>query len=106
MRWRMLTRMVLATAVPRVAVTGGRQAVALTLEEMAVNELVARALADHPEMRWTSRPPPRAGCARRACDVIAEQRRYIDVEMGYTETLKQIHDAAVDMQRAIGIEER
>jgi cobalt-zinc-cadmium efflux system outer membrane protein len=35
-------------------------------------------------------------------DVIAEQRRYIDVENGYTEALKQVYDAAVDVQRAIG----
>ncbi len=39
-------------------------------------------------------------------DVIAEQRRYIDVENGYTEALKQVYDAAVDVQRAIGGAER
>ena len=38
-------------------------------------------------------------------DVIAEQRRYIDVEMGYTESLKHVYDAAVDVQRAIGTED-
>jgi len=35
-------------------------------------------------------------------DVIAEQRRFIDVEMGYTESLKQVYDAAVDVDRAVG----
>jgi cobalt-zinc-cadmium efflux system outer membrane protein len=35
-------------------------------------------------------------------DVIAEQRRYIDVENGYTEILKQAYDATVDIERAIG----
>jgi cobalt-zinc-cadmium efflux system outer membrane protein len=35
-------------------------------------------------------------------DVIAEQRRYIDIETGYTEALKQAYDAAVDIERAVG----
>jgi len=35
-------------------------------------------------------------------DVIAEQRRYIDIEMGYTEALKQVYSAAVDIERAVG----
>jgi cobalt-zinc-cadmium efflux system outer membrane protein len=35
-------------------------------------------------------------------DVIAEQRRYIDVENGYTDALKHVYDAAVDIERAIG----
>jgi cobalt-zinc-cadmium efflux system outer membrane protein len=35
-------------------------------------------------------------------DVIAEQRRFIDVEMGYTESLKQVYDAAVDVDRVVG----
>jgi cobalt-zinc-cadmium efflux system outer membrane protein len=39
-------------------------------------------------------------------DVIAEQRRFIEVEMGYTEALKQVYDAAVEVQRAIGAEDR
>ena len=39
-------------------------------------------------------------------DVIAEQRRYIDVETGYTETLKQAYDAVVDIERAVGTLER
>jgi len=39
-------------------------------------------------------------------DVIAEQRRFIDVEMGYTEALKQVYDAAVEVQRAAGTEDR
>jgi len=35
-------------------------------------------------------------------DVIAEQRRLIEVENGYTEILKQVYDAAVEIERAIG----
>jgi cobalt-zinc-cadmium efflux system outer membrane protein len=36
-------------------------------------------------------------------DVIAEQRRYIEIENGYTDALKQIYDAAVDIERAVGV---
>ncbi len=39
-------------------------------------------------------------------DVIAEQRRYIDIETGYTDALKQVYDAAVDIERAVGALER
>jgi len=39
-------------------------------------------------------------------DVIAEQRRYIDIETGYTEALKQTYDAVVDIERAVGTLER
>ncbi len=39
-------------------------------------------------------------------DVIAEQRRFIDVETGYTESLKQVYDAAVDVERAVGMVDR
>src|SRR3989449_2104577 len=35
-------------------------------------------------------------------DVIAEQRRYIEIENGYTDTLKQVYDATVEIDRAIG----
>jgi len=35
-------------------------------------------------------------------DVITEQRRYIDIEMGYTESLKRVFDAMVDIERAVG----
>jgi cobalt-zinc-cadmium efflux system outer membrane protein len=35
-------------------------------------------------------------------DVIAEQRRYIDVETGYTDAVKQVYDAVVDIERAVG----
>lgn len=35
-------------------------------------------------------------------DVIAEQRRYIDIENGFTETLKQVYEAAVEIERAVG----
>jgi len=36
-------------------------------------------------------------------EVIAEQRRLIDVETGYTESLKQVYDAAVEIERAIAL---
>lgn len=39
-------------------------------------------------------------------DVIAEQRRYIDIETGYIETLKQAYDAVVDIERAVGALQR
>jgi cobalt-zinc-cadmium efflux system outer membrane protein len=35
-------------------------------------------------------------------DVIGEQRRYIEIEMGYTEALKQVYAAWVEVDRAIG----
>jgi len=35
-------------------------------------------------------------------DVIAEQRRYIEVENGYTDVLRQAWDASVEIERAIG----
>ena len=35
-------------------------------------------------------------------DVIAEQRRFIEVENGYTDALKQVYDAAVGIERAVG----
>lgn len=35
-------------------------------------------------------------------DVVAEQRRFIDIEHGYTDALKQAYDAAVDVRRAVG----
>jgi outer membrane protein, heavy metal efflux system len=36
-------------------------------------------------------------------DVIAEQRRYIEVEMGYTDVLKHAYDAATALERALGV---
>lgn len=39
-------------------------------------------------------------------DLIAEQRRYIDIETGYTEALKQAYDTVVDIERAVGTMER
>jgi cobalt-zinc-cadmium efflux system outer membrane protein len=36
-------------------------------------------------------------------DVVAEQRRYIDIENGYTDALKQVYDSAVDIERAVGL---
>ena len=36
-------------------------------------------------------------------EVIAEQRRFIEVETGYTEALKQAYDAAVEIERVIGV---
>jgi len=35
-------------------------------------------------------------------DVIAEQRRYIDIETGYTEVLNQYYQAVVELERAVG----
>jgi outer membrane protein TolC len=35
-------------------------------------------------------------------DVIAEQRRYIEIENGYTDILKQVYDAGVEIRRAVG----
>ena len=35
-------------------------------------------------------------------DVIAEQRRYIEIENGYTDVLRLVYDAAVDIERAVG----
>lgn len=35
-------------------------------------------------------------------EVIAERRRYIDIEMAYTESLKQVYDAVVE----VGMTER
>jgi outer membrane protein, heavy metal efflux system len=35
-------------------------------------------------------------------DVIAEQRRYIEIEMGYTEALTRVYGAAVEIERAAG----
>src|SRR5213594_3817817 len=35
-------------------------------------------------------------------DVVAEQRRYIETENGYTDALKQVYDAAVEIERSIG----
>ena len=39
-------------------------------------------------------------------DVITEQRRYIEVEMGYTESLKQVYDAMVEIERVVGTLDR
>ncbi len=39
-------------------------------------------------------------------DVIAEQRRFIDVETGYTDVLKQLYDATVEIERSVGTAER
>lgn len=36
-------------------------------------------------------------------DVIAEQRRYIDIETGYTEALKLVYDAGIEIQRAVAV---
>jgi outer membrane protein, heavy metal efflux system len=36
-------------------------------------------------------------------DVITEQRRYIEIENGYTDVLRQAWDAAVDVERATGV---
>ncbi len=39
-------------------------------------------------------------------DVIAEQRRFIEVETGYTDALKQVYDATVEVERTVGSSER
>jgi cobalt-zinc-cadmium efflux system outer membrane protein len=39
-------------------------------------------------------------------DLIAEQRRYIEIETGYTETLRQTYNAMVDVERAVGAPDR
>jgi cobalt-zinc-cadmium efflux system outer membrane protein len=39
-------------------------------------------------------------------DLIAEQRRYIEIETGYTETLRQTYNAMVDVERAVGALDR
>jgi cobalt-zinc-cadmium efflux system outer membrane protein len=36
-------------------------------------------------------------------DVIAEQRRYIDIEMGYTDALKLVYDAGTEIHRAVAV---
>src|SRR5437773_2450796 len=36
-------------------------------------------------------------------DVIAEQRRYIDIETGYTDALKLVYDAVIEIQRAVAV---
>src|SRR5262249_10899736 len=36
-------------------------------------------------------------------DVIAEQGRYIEIENGYTEALKQVYDTAVEIERVVAI---
>jgi cobalt-zinc-cadmium efflux system outer membrane protein len=36
-------------------------------------------------------------------DVITEQRRYIDIELGYTDALKLVYDARVEIQRAVAV---
>jgi cobalt-zinc-cadmium efflux system outer membrane protein len=36
-------------------------------------------------------------------DIIAEQRRYIEIEAGYTDALKQLYDALAEVERATGL---
>jgi cobalt-zinc-cadmium efflux system outer membrane protein len=38
-------------------------------------------------------------------DVISERRRYVEIEMGYVDSLKQVYDAAVEIERAVGTAE-
>ena len=35
-------------------------------------------------------------------EVITEQRRYIDIEMGYTDALQHAYNAVVELERAVG----
>jgi outer membrane protein, heavy metal efflux system len=39
-------------------------------------------------------------------EVIAEQRRYIDIEMGYTDALKLVYDAGIEIERAVAVGNR
>lgn len=39
-------------------------------------------------------------------EVVAEQRRYIEIETGYTDALRQLYDAAVEIRRAVGLVDR
>lgn len=39
-------------------------------------------------------------------DVVSEQRRYLEIESGYTDALKQVYDAAVEIGRARGEDRR
>ena len=39
-------------------------------------------------------------------EVVAEQRRYIEIETGYTDSLRQLYDAAVEVRRAVGFVDR
>jgi cobalt-zinc-cadmium efflux system outer membrane protein len=39
-------------------------------------------------------------------DVIAEQRRYIEIEQGYTDLLKQVYDAVAEIERAVVVGDR
>jgi cobalt-zinc-cadmium efflux system outer membrane protein len=39
-------------------------------------------------------------------DLIAEQQRYMTIETGYTDALKQVYDAAVEIERAVGTTDR
>jgi cobalt-zinc-cadmium efflux system outer membrane protein len=39
-------------------------------------------------------------------DVLAEQRRYIEIEMGYTEALRRVYGGAVEIERALGASRR
>jgi outer membrane protein TolC len=36
-------------------------------------------------------------------DVIGEQRRYLEIESGFTAVLKDVYDAEVEIERATGI---
>jgi cobalt-zinc-cadmium efflux system outer membrane protein len=66
----------------------------LALYERGVRDVAARNLA-------VVRQTYQLGRAS-LLDVIAEQRRYIEIENGYTDILKQVYDAGVEIQRAVG----
>jgi len=99
------------------AQAGGRHLDAATLlvrQEVAAaftqQEAAARALATYTRGVWEVARKNLA-VVRRAyelgrhplLDVIAEQRRYIEVEMGYTDVLKHAYEAAVALERALGV---
>ena len=54
---------------------------------------------------WVVNPEVRLGAATddAALDVIAEQRRYLEIESGFTAVLRDGYDAEVEIERATGL---
>jgi cobalt-zinc-cadmium efflux system outer membrane protein len=90
------------------------------LLDLTVRQEIAAAYAQHAGARRGGRslrawsPPDRAAQLRHIrqayelgrgslLDVIAEQRRYIEIEAGYTDALKQLYDAVAEVERATGL---
>jgi outer membrane protein TolC len=86
--------------------------------EFTIDELVERALRENPELQaahaeveaaWKNLQVVRQTYElgrHPLLDVIAEQRRYIEVEMGHTDVLKHAYDAVVELERALAIAPR